>query len=291
MASCAGSRRWRRPSGWRVSACRCRARCRATCRRARGAGRRPRGAAHLRQGRGGTVTEGDTLTQTDLAGDAGRDPPARRRRILPGHAGAHAVRPGRADGRQPAARSVAQRRAAGGAAGRARAYGRRKVYVAPPPTAGAAALAGWNGQAPGGAGAGRFRRHLPAWSRSTARRARPPAACRWASSSARARSCPAPASCSARHARRGGGQPGGDRQSRQRRGHVCRRGRRLAVGGLGDRLRSRARRSRRQAVRRRAALKAAGRAATSTPSPARRACAAAARPAAAPSIRPAPGWR
>jgi gamma-glutamyltranspeptidase/glutathione hydrolase len=29
-------------------------------------------------------------------------------------------------------------------------YGRRRVYVAPPPAAGASALAGWKGQAPGG---------------------------------------------------------------------------------------------------------------------------------------------
>ena len=108
-----GADRLRRPNGWPASACRCRARCRATCRpalRLLGSDRETRRI--FGKGAGGMVTEGDIWTQSRSRGDAGRDPPARRRRILPGRAGAHPVRPGVADGRQHAARGVAQRRAA-----------------------------------------------------------------------------------------------------------------------------------------------------------------------------------
>ena len=79
----------------------------------------------------------------------GRDPPARRRRLLPGAAGAHhvrAVRTGRQPCRWKRCAPPFRRRARRPAEG----YGRRRVYVAPAPAAGASALAGWKGQAPGG---------------------------------------------------------------------------------------------------------------------------------------------
>ena len=84
----------------------------------RRAGRRSRGTAHLRQGeRRRCWPKATTRCQSDLAGTLGAHPPARRRRLLPGQHGTHPVRAGRADGRQPAARGLAQCRASGRAAG------------------------------------------------------------------------------------------------------------------------------------------------------------------------------
>ena len=128
---------------------------RAICRRRRGAGAIARrvassAAAHGRR---------QHADPARACRHPGRDPPARRRRLLPGSARAHDVRADLADGRQPAGRSAACR----GAAGRARRptrelWHRRRVYVAPAPAAGASALAGWKGQAPSRTDACRFRR-------------------------------------------------------------------------------------------------------------------------------------
>jgi gamma-glutamyltranspeptidase/glutathione hydrolase len=98
---------------------------------------------------GGMVTEGDTWTQNDLAGTLG----AIRQRgggeffqgtlartlsdqvsQMGGSLPLEALRNAVPQSGPPTTES----------------YGRRKVYVAPPPAAGAAALAGWKGQAPGG---------------------------------------------------------------------------------------------------------------------------------------------
>ena len=98
---------------------------------------------------GGTLSEGDTWTQSDLAGTLG----------------AIRQRGGGEFFQGPLARTVSEQvsqmggslplealRNAVPQAGppAAESYGRRKVYVAPPPAAGALALAGWKGQAPAG---------------------------------------------------------------------------------------------------------------------------------------------
>ena len=101
------------------------------------------------KGSGGTLTEGDIWTQGDLAGTLG----AIRQRgggeffqgalartlseqvsQMGGNLPLEALRNAVPQSGPPTTES----------------YGRRKVYVAPPPAAGAAALAGWKGQAPGG---------------------------------------------------------------------------------------------------------------------------------------------
>ena len=71
-ASCAGRRRWRRPSGWRGSACRCRARCARDLQAGGAALGADSEARRIFAGRRHAVTEGDTLTQPELAAHAGR---------------------------------------------------------------------------------------------------------------------------------------------------------------------------------------------------------------------------
>ena len=159
------------------------------------AGATTRGAAYLRQGSGGCVTEGDSGRRAISRGRWARSASAAAASSSRARC-AHPVRTGVANGRQPAARSVAQRRAAVGpptaeSMAAARSMSRRRRPPAP---------RRWP--------AGKARRRaarcrpipvdFPAWSRSTARRAPPPVPCRWASSSARGRSCPAPACCSVR---------------------------------------------------------------------------------------------
>jgi gamma-glutamyltranspeptidase/glutathione hydrolase len=97
----------------------------------------------------GTVTEGDIWTQGDLAGTLGA---IRQRGGGEFFQGALArtlsEQVSRMGGNLPLEalrNAVPQSRAP-----TTESYGRRKVYVAPPPAAGAAALAGWKGQAPGG---------------------------------------------------------------------------------------------------------------------------------------------
>ena len=166
-----------------------------------------------------------------------------------------------------------------------------RVYVAPPPAAGAAALAGWKGQAPGGptpVDSGGFSGLVAVDSKAGA------AACTLSMGQlfgARAivpgtgvlLGAPTPDAGSVSpviianpsngeftFAGAGGGAPTAAQ----------------ATGAV-----ARATIEEDQSARRRAGGARAGRAAGSTPSSARRACAAAPRPAAAPSIRPAPGWR
>ena len=102
------------------------------------------------KGGGTAVTEGDTLVQADLAGTLGVDPPARRRRILPGHRW-RALCPTRCRRWAAACRS---RRCAM----RCRRPVRRppratvgwRVYVAPSPAASARRWPAGSGQAPVG---------------------------------------------------------------------------------------------------------------------------------------------
>ena len=73
MASCAGSRRWRRPSGWRgfgVPVSRALSRDLQAGAAALGADSEARRI--FGSGTGTAVTEGDNFVQTDLAGDPGR---------------------------------------------------------------------------------------------------------------------------------------------------------------------------------------------------------------------------
>ena len=149
------------------------------------------------KGAGGMVTEGDVWTQADLAGTLGA---IRQRGGGEFFQGALARTLSEQVSQMGGSLPLEALRNAVPQSGppTTESYGRRKVYVAPPPAAGAAALAGWKGQAPGGPAPTRFRRISPAWSPSTARRAPSPVPCRWASSSAHGRSCPAPACCSVR---------------------------------------------------------------------------------------------
>ena len=201
-ASCAGRRRWRRPNGWRGSACRYRALCRAICRPERRSAPTARrvassAAAHWR--------EGNTLTQPELAAHAGRDPPARRRRFLPGSA-RRARCPSRSRRWAAACRSrrCAPRCRRPARRCRRELWQRRRVYVAPAPAAGASALAGWKGQAPSGptpADSGGFAGLAAVDGKAGA------AACSpvdGPDSSARAPSCPASASCWARRSPQAG---------------------------------------------------------------------------------------
>jgi gamma-glutamyltranspeptidase/glutathione hydrolase len=101
------------------------------------------------KGSGGTVTEGDIWTQGDLAGTLGA---IRQRGGGEFFQGALArtlsEQVSQMGGNLPleALRNAVPQ----SGAPTTESYGRRKVYVAPPPAAGAAALAGWKGQAPGG---------------------------------------------------------------------------------------------------------------------------------------------
>jgi gamma-glutamyltranspeptidase / glutathione hydrolase len=101
------------------------------------------------KGSGGTVTEGDVWTQGDLAATLGA---IRQRGGGEFFQGALArtlsERVSQMGGNLPleALRNAVPQ----SGPPTTESYGRRKVYVAPPPAAGAAALAGWKGQAPGG---------------------------------------------------------------------------------------------------------------------------------------------
>jgi gamma-glutamyltranspeptidase/glutathione hydrolase len=101
------------------------------------------------KGSGGTVTEGDIWTQGDLAGTLGA---IRQRGGGEFFQGALArtlsEQVSQMGGNLPleALRNAVPQ----SGAPTTESYGRRKVYVAPPPAAGAAALAGWKGQSPGG---------------------------------------------------------------------------------------------------------------------------------------------
>lgn len=99
---------------------------------------------------GGTLGEGDTLTQPELAGTLAA---IRQRGGSEFFQGALARtlsdQISQIGGSLPldALRSAVPQ----ASAPTTESYGRRRVYVAPPPAAGALALAGWKGQAPGGA--------------------------------------------------------------------------------------------------------------------------------------------
>jgi len=101
------------------------------------------------KGGGGTVTEGDTLVQADLAGTLGS---IRQRGGGEFFQGTLARTLSDQISQMGGSLPLAALRSAVPQAGppTAEAYGRQRVYVAPPPAAGAAALAGWKGQAPGG---------------------------------------------------------------------------------------------------------------------------------------------
>ncbi|CAN5745144.1 hypothetical protein BH11PSE3_BH11PSE3_42950 [soil metagenome] len=101
------------------------------------------------KGTGGTVTEGDTLTQSELAGTLGAIRQRGGAEFFQGAlARALSEQISQIGGSLPleALRAAVPQASAPTTEG----YGRRRVYVAPPPAAGALALAGWKGQAPGG---------------------------------------------------------------------------------------------------------------------------------------------
>lgn len=105
------------------------------------------------KGTGGTVTEGDVWAQVDLAGTLGS---IRQRGggefFQGGLARLMSDQVSQMGGSLPLeALRNAVPQAGPPAAVEYGTFGRRSVYVAPPPAAGAAALAGWKGQAPGGA--------------------------------------------------------------------------------------------------------------------------------------------
>ena len=252
--------------------------------------RRSRGAAHLRQGQRHDGDRRRQLTQTDLAATLGV---IRQRGGVDFFQGALA-RPCRSRSRRWAAACRSRRCAppfpqAGPPAGES--YGGVASMSRRRRLAGAMALAGWKGQAPGGAAptdSGGFAGLAAIDGKGGA------AACSLSMGQlfgARV-IVPGPGILLGAPTADAGsvsplviGNPGnGEILLRRRR-------RRRADGRLRDRRR-RARHGRGRAVpRQRAGGACAGRAATSTPSPARRACAAAARPATAASIRPAPAWR
>jgi gamma-glutamyltranspeptidase/glutathione hydrolase len=101
------------------------------------------------KGSGGMVTEGDTWTQSDLAGTLGA---IRQRGGGEFFQGALARTLSDQVSQMGGSLPLDALRNAVPKSGppTTESYGRRKVYVAPPPAAGAAALAGWKGQAPGG---------------------------------------------------------------------------------------------------------------------------------------------
>jgi gamma-glutamyltranspeptidase/glutathione hydrolase len=101
------------------------------------------------KGTGGTMTEGDTWTQSDLAGTLGAIRQRGGGEFFQGNlARTMSEQVSQMGGNLPleALRNAVPQ----AGAPTTESYGRRKVYVAPPPAAGAAALAGWKGQAPGG---------------------------------------------------------------------------------------------------------------------------------------------
>jgi len=101
------------------------------------------------KGSGGMVTEGDIWTQNDLAGTLGA---IRQRGGGEFFQGTLARTLSDQVSQMGGSLPLEALRNAVPKAGppTTESYGRRKVYVAPPPAAGAAALAGWKGQAPGG---------------------------------------------------------------------------------------------------------------------------------------------
>jgi gamma-glutamyltranspeptidase/glutathione hydrolase len=103
----------------------------------------------LGRGTGGTVTEGDMLTQNELAATRGA---IRQRGGSEFFQGALARTLSDQVSQMGGSLPIEALRAAVPQASppTTEGYGRRRVYVAPPPAAGASALAGWKGQAPGG---------------------------------------------------------------------------------------------------------------------------------------------
>jgi gamma-glutamyltranspeptidase/glutathione hydrolase len=101
------------------------------------------------RGAGGMVTEGDVWIQADLAGTLGA---IRQRGGGEFFQGALARTLSEQVSQMGGNMPLEALRNAVPQSGppTTESYGRRKVYVAPPPAAGAAALAGWKGQAPGG---------------------------------------------------------------------------------------------------------------------------------------------
>jgi gamma-glutamyltranspeptidase/glutathione hydrolase len=101
------------------------------------------------KGAGGMVTEGDVWTQSDLAGTLGA---IRQRGGGEFFQGALARTLSEQVSQMGGKLPLEALRSAVPQSGppTTESYGRRKVYVAPPPAAGAQALAGWKGQAPGG---------------------------------------------------------------------------------------------------------------------------------------------
>ena len=101
------------------------------------------------RGAGGSLTEGDTWVQLELAGTLGA---IRQRGGAEFFSGQLARTLSDQISQMGGSLPLEALRAAIPQAGPpiAESYGRRRVYVAPPPAAGAAALAGWKGQAPGG---------------------------------------------------------------------------------------------------------------------------------------------
>ena len=102
------------------------------------------------KGTGGTITEGDTWVQGDLAGTLGI---VRQRGGGEFFQGAFARTFSDQVSQMGGSLPLEALRNAVPQSGPpvTESYGRQRVYVAPPPMAGASALAGWNGQAPGGA--------------------------------------------------------------------------------------------------------------------------------------------
>ena len=192
-------------------------------------GRRSAGAdreARRIFGGGGAWPKAARCTQPELAGTLGAIRQRGGVEFFQGQLARTLVRAGVADGRQPAARGAARRRAAGERADRRKlrlavaSMSRRRRRPAP------SALAGWKGQAPGGATPDEFRRlRRPRRRRRQGRRRRLQPVDGPALRRARGR---------ARHRRVAGsadarcrlGQPGDHRQSRQRRVHLRRRRRR-----------------------------------------------------------------
>lgn len=101
------------------------------------------------RGTGATVTDGDVLTQNELAGTLGA---IRQRGGSEFFQGALARTLSDQISQMGGSLPLEALRAAVPQAGppTTESYGRRRVYVAPSPAAGASALAGWKGQAPGG---------------------------------------------------------------------------------------------------------------------------------------------
>lgn len=101
------------------------------------------------RGAGGMVAEGDTLSQLELAGTLGTIRQRGGGEFFQGTlARTLSEQVSQMGGGLPLETLRATVPQAG--APTTESYGRRRVYVAPPPAAGASALAGWKGQAPGG---------------------------------------------------------------------------------------------------------------------------------------------